>query len=138
MRHNRKQQAGLTLVELMVTLAVALVLLLIAAPMFSSFVASNTLTTASNLLASHMHLARSEAVKRGTPVTLCPSGDGATCAGTTQWSLGWLVFVDAGTPGQVDAGDTLLAISPNVEGDVSIQVSETYIRYRNDGTIDPT
>jgi type IV fimbrial biogenesis protein FimT len=104
--------------------------------MFTSLLANNSLTASSNLLASHMHLARSEAVKRGTPVTLCPSGDGASCAGTTQWSLGWLVFVDGGTPGQVDADDTVLAISPNVENDVTIKVSQTYVRYRNDGTID--
>jgi type IV fimbrial biogenesis protein FimT len=137
-RQTRRSIRGLTLVELMVTLGVALVLLLIATPMFTSVTTNNSLTSASNLLSVHMQLARSEAIKRGTPVTLCPSGDGATCANTTEWALGWMVFVDGSTPGAVetDQGDVIIAISPNVEGEVEVSVSHPYIRYLTDGSIE--
>lgn len=132
----RNRSRGLTLVELVVTLAVAIILALIAAPMFTTITANNTLSSATNLLSGHMQLARSEAVKRGTAVTICPSGDGTTCAGTTQWALGWIVFEDLATKGEVDVGDTLVAVSPSLDGDVTIGSSHNYIRYLPDGTID--
>ena len=126
---------GLTLIELLVTLAVAATLVFMAAPMFTSITSNNTLSSATNLLSTHMQLARSEAIKRGTAVTICPSGDGTTCANTDQWALGWIVFVDGGAAGEVNAGDTILAISPSLDGDVTIGSSDVYISYLPDGTI---
>lgn len=127
---------GFTLVELVVTLAVAAVLLVLAAPFYTKITERNTLNAVSTLLSGHMQLARSEAIKRGGPVTLCPSGDGTTCAGTTRWELGWLVFRDDGAAGQVDVGDELIAVSPALDSpSVTVGVSHVYIRYLSDGSL---
>lgn len=136
MERLRNRSGGLTLVELVVTLAVAVILALIAAPLFTSITANNAMSSATNLLSGHMQLARSEAVKRGNAVTICPSGDGVSCAGTNQWAVGWLVFEDLGVSGQVDDGDTPIAVSPSLDGDVTIGSSHVFIRYLPDGTID--
>lgn len=135
--HFRKQSSGFTLIELIVTLVVAIVLTLLAAPMFTSITSGNEMSAATNLLSTHMNLARSEAIKRGNAVTICPSGDGSTCADTNQWALGWLVFEDkSGTTGERDGTDVIIAISPSLENGVSIGSSHTYVRYLADGTID--
>lgn len=136
--NSRQLQYGLTVVELLVTLAVALILLLIATPMFTSVTNNNRLTAASNLLSVHMQLARSEAIKRGNSVTICPTGDGHNCANSNQWGLGWMVFVDNATAGTVESGsgDEVIAVSPSVDQNVDISVSHTYIRYLPDGSID--
>ncbi len=137
MKPLQQRPQGLTLVELIVTLAVAIILTLIAAPMFNALMSGNEVSSSSNLLTTHMNLARSEAVKRGVPVTICPSGDGKICAGTTQWAIGWLVFQDDGaTVGDVDPGEEFIAISPSLDTDVTIGSSHTYIRYLADGTVD--
>lgn len=62
---------GFTLVELMITIAVAAILLAIAIPGFRDLILRNELTTATNDWVAAVNLARSEAVRRGVPVVVC-------------------------------------------------------------------
>jgi type IV fimbrial biogenesis protein FimT len=88
---------GFTLVELMVTIIVLAILLGIAVPSFRDASLSSRLAAYSNDLVASAHLARSEAIKRNAPVTLCASEDGATCAADdTDWIVGWIVITDDG------------------------------------------
>jgi type IV fimbrial biogenesis protein FimT len=63
--------------------------------------------------------ARQEAATRGVPVSACPSSDGATCTGATDWAVGRIVFADANGNGAVDAGDTIVRASTAFGGDVT-------------------
>lgn len=105
---------GVTLVELMVTLAIAVILLAIAVPGFQSLIRSNRLTTTTNAFIAALHLARMEAIKRNARVTLCktadPNATAPNCAASATWSQGAIVFVDRGTVGTVESGDTLLRV----------------------------
>ncbi len=92
---------GFTLVELMVTLVVLAIVLSIGVPSFTGMTNRNKLTSASNELVAGLQLARSEAVRRNMRVAVCPSTDGATCAGE-DWSQ-LVVFADADADG--DVGD---------------------------------
>lgn len=93
-------QQGFTLMELMVTLAVAGVILGIAVPNFRDFMRNSRLTSASNDLIASIGLARTEAVKRQLPVAVCattnPNGTPPNCSGA--WASGassaWAVWVD--------------------------------------------
>ena len=75
----RSRSEGVTLIELMVTLSVIAILLTLTVTGFQSLTAHNRITAAANGLIAHLQLARSEAVKRAPPVTICPSNDGASC-----------------------------------------------------------
>jgi type IV fimbrial biogenesis protein FimT len=89
-----KRYSGFTLVELMVTLAVAAILATLAIPSFWNIIQNNRATTEANELVSALHFARSEAIKRATRVSLCPSTNQTGCTGGTDWSDGWIIFVD--------------------------------------------
>lgn len=65
---------GFTLIELMVTIAVAAVLLAVAVPSFRHLIISNRLTTAANDVITSVTLARSEAIKRNANVDLGVDG----------------------------------------------------------------
>ena len=93
----QQSQRGLTLVELMVTLAVAIILIASGMPLFTGVAANNRATAQSNSLLAAIRLARSEAVKRSTDVFVCPVSDPSaaspSCTGNDDdWHLGWTVY----------------------------------------------
>ena len=78
---------GFSAVELMVTLAVAGILLGIGIPAFAALIANQQIATAVNDFAAAINLTRAEAIRRGGQVNLVPA-DGR------NWKSGWRVFVD--------------------------------------------
>ena len=132
---------GVTLVELLVTLAIGAILLAIAVPGYAFLVSSSRLTTVTNNLVTAIHLTRSEAIKRGTRVTICKTGnpmaDPPACDAAAEWHQGWLVFVDAGERGVINAGDTVLRVQGPASEGATIQPNYNYrhfISYRPTGT----
>lgn len=89
---RRRRAAGFTLLELLVTLTVAAVLLTVAVPSFRSFTQNSRATAHTNELVTALTLGRNEATRRGRPINVCSSTDGATCSGATDWSDGWIVL----------------------------------------------
>jgi type IV fimbrial biogenesis protein FimT len=85
---------GFTLIELMVTLVLLAVMLTLAAPSFLTFQRNAELTTTANSFVGALSAARAEAMKRQMRAFVIP-GDGVTQ--TTDWSLGWVVYVDTNT-----------------------------------------
>jgi type IV fimbrial biogenesis protein FimT len=131
----RKAQ-GFTVVELMIALVVAIIMLAVGIPAFSRMIDSNQLSASANYLVVSMHFARSSAVTRGVPVALCPSSDGASCTGNTDWSVGWIVFVDNGaTKGSRDTGEALLRVYNESSQRVAINGSAA-IRFTPLGQLD--
>ncbi|HZD53197.1 MAG TPA: GspH/FimT family pseudopilin [Woeseiaceae bacterium] len=90
------RESGFTLYELLVTVAVAGIILSFGVPGFMSFIANSRATTHTNDVVTALNLARSEAVRRGAAVTVCSSSDAATCNGGNDWSDGWIARSAAG------------------------------------------
>lgn len=105
---NRIKQSGVTLIELLVVLAIAAILVQIALPDFSDIIKNNRSATRINELLTSLTFARSEAIKRNRPVTLCKSTNGSSCQDDGDiWQTGWLVFADENGNGNADAGEVL-------------------------------
>ncbi|PCJ85409.1 MAG: hypothetical protein COA54_11165 [Thiotrichaceae bacterium] len=92
-----KKQSGFTLVELIITMAIIGILLVVAVPSLKAFMQGNQLIATSNDLVSALYIARSEAIRLESRVTICESSNGTSClaTGTGDWKNGWIVFVDA-------------------------------------------
>ncbi len=97
---------GFTLIELMVTLAVAAVLVGFALPAFNDFTAQRNLTARVNSLVLAVNYARSEAARLGTVVSV--QAVDASDAGN-EWGNGYCVVV--GNPGDC-TGTTLRQFEP--------------------------
>lgn len=102
--------AGFTLIELMVTISVLAILITIAIPSFTATINRNRLATSANGLVGGFQLARSEAVRRGGRVVLCPTaslGPGTPTCSPGSWEK-WIVFLDQNGDGQHVATEPLL------------------------------
>lgn len=104
----KKSHAGFTLVELMITLAIAGIVATVGVPSFMSMIASNRVSAASNELVTALNLAKSEAIRSGQNTVLCKSTDGATCGG--NWSDGWILFNDTVANQTKDAVEQIIRV----------------------------
>ena len=149
MKHQTKQfcthntQTGFTLVELIITLAIAAIIMTQALPSFSSFIVNSRIITQTNDLVADINLARSEAIARGVRVVLCTSANsraaGATCDGTAgTWNTGWLMFADDdGTTGINTVTDTLIRIGQPADSTIAIMANiagSTDLQFEPNGT----
>jgi len=131
---------GFTLVELMVTLAIAAIVMSVAVPSFATFIQNNRQTTNINGLVIALNFARAEATTRQQRVTVCKSADGAACASSGDWSQGWIVFADPVDPkGSVDAGDNIVRVTGALTGVTSfsgnVPVADS-VSFKPQGLID--
>lgn len=107
----KRAQTGFTLLELMLVVVLAGILLGIGVPAMGNFIRNARITGAANDVMVGLHFARSEAIKRRVPVTLCTSASplvaNPVCSATAMLQ-GWIAFVDVNQNGQRNAGDTVL------------------------------
>lgn len=122
---------GFTLVELMITIAVASVLLGVGIPSLQQFLETNRRAAAVNLLVTSLQQARSTATARGARVVICQASSPAACdtAGTKDWSVGWLSFVDSDGDGVVDAGTDELLQYTQPQSNISMPANQYLFGY---------
>ena len=106
----RRQHCGFSLYELLVTLALAALLVSIGLPSFSSLLARSRQAVEINALFHAFHLARKQSIMRRKVVSLCPSRDGESCLAGKDWSSGWIMFenTDRDSPPHVDPGEIIV------------------------------
>lgn len=92
MSSRTRSTGGFSLLELMVTIFVAAILAAIAVPSFRATIQRHRLLAAADDLQAAVQYARTEAVLRATYVSLCPSTDSVSCASSTTWDTGWIVY----------------------------------------------
>jgi type IV fimbrial biogenesis protein FimT len=81
LRVSALRAGGFTLIELMVSLTIAAILLVLAAPLYSEWVADNQISNGAQLVADGLRTAQGEAIKRNTQVQLVLD----KTAGTGGW-----------------------------------------------------
>ena len=131
-RHNR----GVTLIELMMTLAVLATLIAAAAPAFGSLIRGTEAQTSRSALTTALNTARMSAVNKTAHVAVCPSSDQQYCGHTTEWQHGWLIFIDADDDGERDASEEILAVGEALPAGVAIvsTAGRRHVDYRPDGS----
>jgi len=122
---NNTNQGGFTLYELMVTVAIVGIVLAFGVPNMRQYNQNSKMTSTANDLHAAFHLARSEASRAKTNITLCASANsttaGADCGGT--WDQGYIVFVDSdGDIARAGATETVLRAQPAIADGVTLKV----------------
>ncbi len=134
--HMKKEQKGFTLIELIVTIAIAGILIGVGIPSLRDMIINNRVTAYTNDFVSALYLARSEAIKRGKRVALCKSTDYASCAGGGGWEQGWVVFEDENNDGVFAPAEVIQIHEPLASGVTLTGIGTTaiYISFLSDGS----
>ena len=131
--------SGFTLIELMVTITILAILLAIGVPSFGSMIRSGQVASETNTFLAALNSARSEASKRGLPVTVCAASDKSltACGDGSGWQTnGWLIITDAaGDPGKLDlaGGDVILEKSKPLAEPMQINTAYGFVRFNPSG-----
>jgi type IV fimbrial biogenesis protein FimT len=120
---------GFTLVELLVALTVAGLLLVAAIAGLGDWLPRQQQRQQAQALAEALQLARSEAIKRGHRVALCPSADARTCDPGARWERGWVVFDDPDRDGQPAAVDAIVRVEQPAPEVVTIRGNKPVAQY---------
>lgn len=132
-----KRPAGFTLIELLATTSILAIVAGIALSPMNALVERHRASVAASNLVAHMQLARMAAVSRSRRAVLCPSSDGASCDGGTDWSPGWLLFLDQDGNRQPDATDEILRVDREPTSRhlrIFSSAGRQQLRYLPDGT----
>jgi type IV fimbrial biogenesis protein FimT len=120
MPHN---QAGFTLIELVIALAVITILTGYAVPNYQAFKHNKMMTTEINRLVSSLHFARNQSIIYGSHVILCPSESLQSCDAVNHWHKGWLVFKDDNRNRQLDTNESILTTEQAMQGTLKATAS---------------
>ena len=128
----KNRSAGFTLIELIVTIAIAAVLAALAAPSFIQYQRNSELTSLTNSLLAAVNAAKGEAMKTGKNAFVIPKGSG--------WNSGWIVYVDMnrdnsyteGTDITVQTQDALKGYF-SITGNSIAAGASPYVKFDNSG-----
>ncbi len=122
-------QRGLTVVEMMITVAILAIGLGIAVPSYRELTVQHRLSVSANEFLSALHLARSEAVRRAQQVVVCRSSDGESCATTADgWESGWIVFADVNGNQRRDETEELLRAWGPLPAGITLSINRAELR----------
>jgi type IV fimbrial biogenesis protein FimT len=81
---------GFTWLEILIVLAILSVLATVAVPSLSEAIARHRLRAATTALLDTLGHTRRAALQRARGAFVCPSENGRTCSGRTDWAMGWI------------------------------------------------
>ena len=151
----KTRQLGFTLWELLITLLVGGILLGIGVPNVMEFQRNAAMSTVANDYVTGVLMARTEAVKRQAPVTLClsdnPLGPNPACQpnAVMNSTRGFVVFVDENNNvdangariltdatdgnGVIDGGELVLMQSATQAGSIRVSTNCGYVSFAPSG-----
>lgn len=116
------------------TIALGAIVLSFAIPSYQNFIVNQRLEEKTSNFMGTIQLARQEAIKRSTPVGVCPlTADQQINCNGGNWALGWGIFVDNNRNNSYDNTDTILSLERPMENGLAINAAQAIVFYDASG-----
>lgn len=142
------QSRGFTLIEGLIVLVIAGVLLRLALPAMTDFVARQRAVAAINSIIGSVQLARTNAIIQSRTVTFCPRATPPTpgfelrpgCGGHADWTLGGWIFGDGNRNARIDTEEPIYGALPTMPAGATLRFrafrNRPYLQFRPSGLTD--
>ena len=134
-KYNVRKHSGFTLVELMITIAIAAILMAIALPNFSSFLVQTRVDNEISQLQRLLLSARNTAINAEQSVTICPLNSSSTC--DTNWHNEISVFIDIDRDKVYEpaSDERIIVVKGAIDNNDKLQYGQDSIIYTPTGSI---
>ncbi|WP_157360270.1 GspH/FimT family pseudopilin [Aliagarivorans marinus] len=129
---KRVENAGFTLMELLITVALAAILLGIGVPAMTQFHASISAEATRNRLMREVRFARSQAIDLSQTVVICALDSDNKCGGSATDGL--TIFIDSNNNQALDVGEEVLQVAESY-GTGKVKLNTTALRFTPEGMI---
>jgi len=133
---GRLHARGVTLMEMMTTLAIVTLLATFGMTGFAEAIARHRVQTALHLVSADLAIARNTAITRRGEVVACPGDALLGCRPDADWGSGWIVFQDPDGNRRPDKEGDLIRLSAapsGAPGAISLRSTRNFVRYQRDG-----
>ena len=128
---NLNLARGVTLLELLITLAITTALMTAVVPSFNNVIANTQVQTATDKLIRATFLARTESIKRGQRVIACLSETGTACESSSPAQL--LVFTDPDRSGAPTSPADIIRTLELEEAAITVTYNRPFLAYTATG-----
>ena len=124
---------GFSLIEALVVIALLAIFVVFAIPMFGDLTQNNRMRAQISNLVGQFAQARTEAMRRGFRITMCPGAESG-CSGN-KWENGLIAFVDTDADGVWDNSEEIILVGAALTGNNTMRSDQfsTFISFRYDG-----
>lgn len=109
---------GVTLLELMISVAIISILVTVVGPNARDLLLRNRITAQINELSGVVQYARHTAIDQQVDTVVCPTADFASCS--TDWHLAKMVFADWDGSGDLNGDEEILAATDQLAGGLNM------------------
>ncbi|MBP8173072.1 MAG: GspH/FimT family pseudopilin [Aeromonadaceae bacterium] len=131
-----KKHTGITTIELLVCISVLAILSTVGVPSFRWFIASQHQDATVVRLTDTLRQSRIEALRLKQYVSVCATINGTSCSGQSDWSKGWIAYVDNNRNNTKDNGETVLFAQTESQSTVNTTASGSSLRFFPNGLME--
>ncbi len=117
-------EPGFTLLDALLGMSIAVLVFGFALPNYRDAVAEVHASAARSAMTMTLFAAMRDATINGQEAVICPSADETACRGGTDWSEGWIVFIDLNGDRQRSAAEPLTGRQGKLSGDIRLHSTD--------------